>query len=652
MLHPLNEPVSVFLAIMGVILITPMLSRRVRLPGIVGLILGGLLVGPYVLGLLSMNPTIELLGTVGLVYLMFSAGLEINLRQFARVRTKAMVFGVLTFLIPQVVLTLVGRAFGLSWLSSILLGSTFASHTLIAYPILSRFGIVRSEAIAIVVGATVFTDVAALLVLAVVASITGDGGVTPWAIARLLLLMAGYAAIVLLGLPRLGKAFFRRFSGHDTEFQFVLVTLFAASVLAEFIGMHAIVGAFLAGLAINAALPQHSTVASQTLFLGHSFFIPMFMIYVGMSVDPVAFVTDTRALLVGLVAAVATYAAKFLAAWVTSRIYRFGGNELMVFWGLSQAQAAATIATILVGLELGLFDRTIFNGTILVVLATSITSPILVERFGSRIKMPLPPVEPKAIFDRILVPLANPASQEPLLTLASILCSDRSGTLLPLNVARETDFGIEGRAQQKQLLEDVPQVLANPDVSIEPVYRVGRSLGRSICRAAIETDASLIIMGWPSRPSIEGRVFGTVLDQVVWHAGAPVMVARITAPINSIERVCFVIPVGSLQSTLVDETLRVLMATASTLNAPLRIFAASNYEHAIGNYLRRSESDVPTSVASLTGSVVDQVAAIATVSDLVVVPTSGSRLRFTSSLGHIPEELAKRIRSSLLVIHW
>jgi len=254
MAEPLTEPVAIFLTIMAVILITPLLSERVRLPGIVGLILGGILVGPHGLGLLTIGRVIELLSTVGLIYLMFSAGLEIDLRQFDLVRNKALFFGLLTFLIPQLSGIALGRGLGLSWASAVLLGSVYASHTLVAFPILSRLGIVRNEAVSVTIGATVFTDVVALLVLAIVAGMQ-DGDASVISVGGLIALMIGYAVLVLLGLPRAGKLFFRRFTSRAVEFQFVLVALFVAALLAERIGMHAIVGAFLAGLAINSALP-------------------------------------------------------------------------------------------------------------------------------------------------------------------------------------------------------------------------------------------------------------------------------------------------------------------------------------------------------------------------------------------------------------
>ena len=650
MAEPLNEPVPVFLTIMAVILITPLISKRARLPGIIGLILGGLLVGPHALGLLTTSLTIELLATVGLVYLMFSAGLEIDLRQLGRVRNKALVFGLLTFAIPQLGLTALGRALGFGWASSILLGSTFASHTLIAYPILSRLGIVRNEAIAVVVGATVFTDVASLLVLAIVAGTQG-GGVSALSPVRLIVLMIGYTLLVLLGLPRVGKWFFRRFSSRDVEFQFVLVALFVAALLAELIGMHAIVGAFLAGLAINATLPAHSAVGGQILFLGESLFIPMFMIYVGLIINPLAFVTDRQALLLGLAMTAGVYVTKFAAAWVTSVIFRYSRDELLTFWGLSQAQAAATVATILVGVEIGLFPMAVFNGVILSILCTCITSPLLVQRFGSRLHPTEAPHEKKPLFDRILVPIANPQTEEHLLTLADILSRSAEGTLLPLHVAREVNGRVVGLEHQQRLLERVPEILKHPETRIQPVRRVAASIARGILRAAIENEASLIIIGWHGKPTFSQSIFGSVLDKVIWNATVPALVGRLTIPINAVKRVVLLAPPNSLTLGLARRTLEVALAIARAINVPLLILAARRYAVRLRDELEKLGLEQPYKIAYLEEAIRDVVDE-AGPQDLILVTTMGSRLRFRSSLGDIPEQLAAAMPGPIVVIHY
>jgi Kef-type K+ transport system membrane component KefB len=279
MFERLNEPVAFFLLIMSIILITPLLSERVKLPGIVGIILGGMLIGPHGFGLIEAGDRMEFLSTIGLVYLMFSAGLEVDIHQFMRVRGRALVFGFFTFLMPQLMGMGLGYFLGLEPLGMILLGSAFASHTLIAFPILTRSGATRNEAIAVTAGATVLTDIGAFIVLAVVLG-AKSGGLKITYFIQLLVLLSIFTALIIIGLPRLGKFFFQRFSTRSVEFQFVIVVLFVAAFGAELIGVHEVVGAFLAGLAINATLPHHSPVTGHVLFIGESFLITVFKLYI------------------------------------------------------------------------------------------------------------------------------------------------------------------------------------------------------------------------------------------------------------------------------------------------------------------------------------------------------------------------------------
>jgi len=651
MTEPLEAPVAVFLTIMAVILITPLLSERVRLPGIVGLILGGILVGPHGLGLLATGHVIELLSTVGLIYLMFSAGLEIDLRQFSRVRNKALLFGMFTFMFPLLSGIALGRGLGLNWPSAVLLGSVYASHTLVAFPILSRLGIVRNEAVSVTIGATVFTDVAALLVLAIVAG-TQDGDASALSVVGLIALMIGYALLVLLGLPRAGKLFFRRFTSRAIEFQFVLVALFVAALLAERIGMHAIVGAFLAGLAINSTLPARSAVVGQVLFLGESFFIPIFLMYIGMITDPLAVLVNIQTLLIGVGMTMAVYAAKFAAAWVTTRIFHYSRDELFTMWGLSQAQAAATLAAILVGVEINLFPMTIFNGAILMILCTCITSPLLVQRFGLRLHPSEAPREKRPLFDRILVPIANPKTQEHLITLADILSRISKGILLPLHVAQEVNRRVVGLEHQQQLLERVPEILSDPETQIQPVRRVDASIARGILHAAIENEASLIVMGWRGKPTFRQSIFGTVLDEVVWHATVPVMVGRLITPINAMRRVVLVVPPNSLGAGLAGKTLEIVTTVAQAINVPLLVLAAQRYVVNLRDGLDKLKPEQPYEVVRLGSNVIQDVAGRVGAEDLMVVTTMGSQRRFRSSLGHIPEQLVAAIPGSIVMIHY
>ena len=296
---PLTNPVQVFALVMLIILVVPLLLARLRIPGLVGLIVVGVVLGPHALGVLERDLTMQLLGTVGLLYIMFIAGLEFDLNEFDKHRHRSLLFGSLTFALPQGVGILMARALlGFDWLGAILLGSVFASHTLLAYPIVSRMGIARSEAVTTAIGATLLTDTAALLVLAVVAG-AAEGGLSALFVLKLIGLLGLFVLAVLWILPRLGRWFYRRVSGEDTaEFIFVLAAVFVCAVLAEAVGVEAIIGAFLAGLALNRLIPEHSPLMSRIHFAGNALFIPFFLIATGMLVDMAALLADPQSWMV------------------------------------------------------------------------------------------------------------------------------------------------------------------------------------------------------------------------------------------------------------------------------------------------------------------------------------------------------------------
>lgn len=646
----MQRPAGIFLVIMTVILLAPMLSQFVRLPGIVGLIFGGLLIGPYGLGLLERQGTIALLASIGLIYLMFSAGAEIDLNQFSRVRNRSITFGVLTFIIPQSTGIVLGRLLGYDLLSSILLGSIFASHTLVGFPIITRLGVTRDEAISVTVGATIITDVAALLVLAVVASVK-NGDVTLFYFVQLTVLVIGYTLLILLGVPRLGRFFFRRFTVSSVEFQFVLVVLFVAAALAEVIGMEAIVGAFLAGLAINATLPPRSAVMGRVLFIGESFFIPIFLIGIGMLVDPRAFFTDSRTLLVSAALVITIFTTKFAASWISSRLFGYSRDQLMVMWGLSMAQAAATLAASLVGVEIGLFDAAVFNGAVMMILFTCVASPLIIERFAPTLSDPIvsaPVLHTEPIFSRVLVPLANPATEEYLISLAGILVRTADGILMPLNIARLVDGQVEGLDHQRNLLD--AEILHDPETRIQPIRRVDTSVARGILSSAVEHHASTIIMGWSSSPTLRESIFGRMLDAVIWEARVPVLVARLNASINACGRVTLIILHNSISIAAVKEVVETGITIARSINAPLFILLDADYEEVV-----RHESvaqEYPFDIELLSPNLLREQPQRFSSRDLVLVTTAGTRQRFQSSLGSFPENIAEQTAASLVVIRY
>ena len=647
----LNEPVAFFLLIMSIILVTPLLSERVRLPGIIGIILGGMLIGPHGFHLVEDSDRMQFLSTIGLVYLMFSAGLEVDINQFMRVRGRSMVFGFFTFLLPQLMGMGLGWILGLDWLGMILLGSAFASHTLIAFPILTRLGVTRNEAVAVTTGATVLTDIGAFIILAVVLG-AKSGGLTIGYFIQLFILLSIFTILIILGLPRLGKYFFQHFRGRAIEFQFVIVVLFVAALGAELIGVHEVVGAFLAGLAINATLPRHSPVAGHVLFMGESFFIPVFLLYSGMITDPLSFLEDSQTIIVALGVTVVAYVSKLLASWITARIFKYTKDEFWTAYGLSHAQAAVTIPTLVIGLDTGLFDSTLFNAAILMILLTSITSPLIVQRFAPNLQADVEDEKPSPLFSRILVPIIDPRAQEQLITLAVLLAKVNDGKVIAVSVAQAQREQEKHFALHRDLLGRVHEVMQDPHSDIELIPRLAATHAQGILFTEQERDASIILMGWRGKRTLRESLLGTVLDEVIWGSDTPVMVGKLPLPLNGIQRVLFILPPKVLPLIALRRMLEANLSLAKALNVPLEIHADVSYQRSLDDLFLAIDTDQPVSVEPLKVPFKPVMLEEESISSFIVVPGFGSRKRVADTLGNLPEQLAAAFDGNLAILHF
>lgn len=647
----LNEPVAFFLLIMSIILVTPLLSERVHLPGIIGIILGGMLIGPHGLGLIEDGDRMQFLSTIGLVYLMFSAGLEVDINQFMRVRGRSMIFGFFTFLLPQLMGMGLGWILGLDWLGMILLGSAFASHTLIAFPILTRLGVTRNEAIAVTTGATVLTDIGAFIVLAVVLG-ARTGGISLVYFVQLFLLLSAFTLLIIFGLPRLGKFFFQRFSERAIEFQFVVVVLFVAALGAELIGVHEVVGAFLAGLAINATIPRHSPVTGHVLFIGESFFIPVFLLYSGMITDPLSFLDNRQTIIVALGVTVVAYVSKLIAAWITARIFKYTRNEFWTVYGLSHAQAAVTIPTLIIGLETGLFDSTLFNAAILMILLTSISSPLIVQKFGADLQTASGDEKPSALFARILVPIIDPRSQERLIGLATLLAKVSAGKTIAVNVVKAGGKEASDFVLHRDLLGRTPEILNDPESEIELIPRLAETHGKGILYTAQEQNASIILMGWRGKRTLRESLLGSVLDEVIWGSDTPVIVAKLSLPLNGTQRVVFVLPPKVVPHVGLSRMLEVNVTLAEALNVPLIIHADPSYLQFVNSTLGRMSTDHPIEVETLKDQLKPARFEQESISSFIVVPGFGSRKRVEDTLGNLPERLAAAFDGNMAILHF
>jgi Kef-type K+ transport system membrane component KefB len=381
-----------FTLVLFLFFLVPPLFEGIRLPGALGLMMAGIALGPYGFAIADPHsPTVDLFSDLGRVFLMFIAGLEVDLRVFRATRDRSLVFGGATFLFPLLAGVLVARFFDFGWNAAFLIGSLIASHTLLAYPIIAPMGLARSEPVAVTLGATIFTDVSALLVLAVCVSVH-TGGFTPLGLAQQLGQLAVYAVIVLIGFPWVGLRYFRRHKRDDMSlFLFTFFALLLAAMGAKLIHLEDIVGAFFAGLAVNRVV-GYTSVREKVDFLGTALVIPAFFMALGARLDlPVFGATIVTS--IGFVAAIvaALFVAKLLAAGTVRAVYRYGWPETLTTWSLSLPQVAATLAAAVVAYNTvnaegdRLITETVMNGVIVLMVLTSVLGPILTERFARRL---------------------------------------------------------------------------------------------------------------------------------------------------------------------------------------------------------------------------------------------------------------------------
>ena len=340
---PLTNPVLIFSLILFIILLSPILLKRLSIPGIIGLIISGVIIGPYGLGILEHNSAINLFSTIGLLYIMFIAGLELDLNDFNSNRNKSLLFGFFTFVIPisigfPVCYYLLGYNFNASFLTA----SMFATHTLVAYPIVSKLGIAKNQAVAITVGGTILTDTGVLIILAVIMG-NHEGSLNQEFWIRLGVSLTAFSLIMFLIIPRIAKWFFRVLeSEKHSHYIFVLSVVFFAAFLAEVAGVEPIIGAFVAGLALNKLIPHSSALMNRIEFIGNSLFIPFFLISVGMLVDVRVILSGPTALIVAGTLSVVALAGKWLAAFFTQKVFKYSKAQRQLIFGLSSAHAAAT----------------------------------------------------------------------------------------------------------------------------------------------------------------------------------------------------------------------------------------------------------------------------------------------------------------------
>ncbi|MCP8616208.1 cation:proton antiporter domain-containing protein [Salirhabdus salicampi] len=571
---PLTDPVMIFALTMVIFLVSPMIMKMLRIPGIIGPIIAGIIIGPHGLGVLQRGQTIELLGTVGLLFIIFIAGLEMDLEGFKKYRNRSIVFGFLSFIFPLALGTFIGIILGYSMTASILLGSILGSHTLLGYPIASRLGIAKNKAVTTALGGTLLTDTLALLVLAVVTG-AATGNLTIQFFIVLVISLIVFTLLNIFGIPYISRQFFRNVINEgSTDFTYVIVILFLSGFLATVAGLQPIIGAFLAGLSLNRLVFDHGTLMNRIRFTANALFIPFFLLSVGMLMDLSVLIENPRAwLLTGLIL-VSVFLGKLIASWIASYVYQYNKEERHITFGLTIPQAAATLASTLVGYDVGLLDQATVNGVIIMILGTCIAGPYLVEKHGRKLSL----LEEQTEFEsgdapqRIMIPLYNPETMDSLLDLGFVLRKS-SGTeepLYPLTVVKKDLKNAENEvAKAEKMLNYAVKYASGAEVPVKTITRVNYNIANGIERAMAEERATKVIVGWNGEKTAPQRIFGTVIDQLLSKTHQSILITRLGHPLNITKRIVVVLPRGIDHSFGFIDALKHVKKMANFLGATL-----------------------------------------------------------------------------------
>lgn len=553
---PIPDPVVKFFIILLIILIVPILSDKIKIPHLLGMILAGVLIGPYGLNLIIRDSSIILSGTAGLLYIMFMAGLEIDMNDFKKNAGKSTFLGLYGFFIPMILGTLVSVYFlNYSILTSVLLASMFASHTLITYPIVSKLGIAKNTAVNISVGSTLITNILALLVLAIIVGMTA-GEMDQFFWLRLTISFVVFSLIIMFVFPIIARWFFKRFSDNVSQYIFVLVIVFSGAVLSQIAGIEAIIGAFLAGLALNKLIPRTSPLMNRIDFVGNAIFIPFFLIGVGMLIDYKDFFQSFETFKVAITVSIIATLGKFLSAWLTQKQFKFNADERRLIFGLTNAQAAATLAAVLVGYniilgydELGepirLLNDSVLNGTVIMVLVTCTVASFATQKGAKNIAMAntSEAEEITEVKEKILVPVSNPNTIQELINLSSIIKSKKNiNGLYALNIINSNDSDPSAGKDAKEILEKAEIAAASIDMELHTLLRYDLNSTTGMSNVIKEHNITDLILGLHTKADLTDSFLGSFTEGVLAKTNATTYVYKPYQPIATIKRHVIIVP--------------------------------------------------------------------------------------------------------------
>ena len=549
---PITDPTLIFFVVLLMILLSPIIMGRLRIPHIIGMVLAGVLVGKYGLNILGRDASFELFGRVGLFYIMFLAGLEMDMEGLKKNRNRVVVFGMLTFLIPFAMTYFMGVSLlGYLPLASLLLAAIMASNTLIAYPIVGRYGLTRHTSSTLSVGSSMMALFMALIVMAsIVNSFHGNGGILFWLL--FILKFVAYCVGLIMVIPRVTRWFLRRYSDAVMQFIFILAIVFLSAALSDAVGLEGIFGAFMSGLILNRFVPKVSPLMNRIEFTGNALFIPYFLIGVGMLTNVRLLFAGSKILWVVFCIVFFGTLGKAVAAYLAARIFRLSWLAGHMMFGLTSAHAAGAIAMVMVGRRLQvapgeyLFGDEVLNGIVIMILFTCIISTVITERAAQRLRL-----QEKEGHDmmknlddeKILIPVKYPEYSDNLVTMATLMRNPRlKRELVALNVVYDDVNMRHNQAEGQRLLDHLCHLASASDVPMVTQVRIAANIANGIKHAFKEFQASEILMGLHFHKEISRSFWGEFTRSLYNGLSRQIIVTRILQPLNTIRRIQVAIP--------------------------------------------------------------------------------------------------------------
>ena len=559
---PIQDPILKFLIIMTIVLGTPLILNKLKIPYLLGLIIAGAVIGEHGLNLVARDSSIILSGTAGMLYILFLAGLEMDMADFKRNSLRSLTFGLYTFIVPMAFGVVAGYyLLGYSLLSSLLLAALFASQTLIAYPIISKLGITRDKAVTIAVGGTIIVDILALITLTVVVGFaTGSTESDFWW--QLAASVAACGVVILWIFPLIGRWFFKRCSDNISQYVFVLVSLFLGAYLTQLAGLEPIIGAFLAGLAMNRLIPRTSPLMNRVEFVGNAIFIPFFLIGVGMLVDYHAIFGSWETLLVGGVMVVMVTASKYIAALLTAKTFRLTGDQQTVLFGLSVAHVAGTLAVVMVGynitigttpegLPIRLLDEAVLNGTILMILVTCTISSFTTQRGAHQIALNGPQNDRKVeVGEHVLIPVSHPRAVAEAVGLGIAVTKQKHRSLYALNAIDNQNGSTEAVESAEKMLSAAADAAAAAGIHLHRLMRYDVNIANAIVSTVRERNITDLVLGMhvetahtsPFNALVGQTVLGSTIPRVLSRSNVTTYIYSTIQPLSTIKRHLVFVP--------------------------------------------------------------------------------------------------------------